>query len=166
MYHLLNYSRSYAVLILVIVFLGIYFLQYLDLFTCNSKRYLSQIYLAYCFIIIQVSWLIILCIPLLQKTIPVFVISGQFDVKNAKIPGFSALPKLPVFRCHGAAFWRILVTDNKTEKQNFLFFDLCREINNKSNRLYKSISIDLLEKDWWFCFSTLKDPTSTYYGII
>ena len=36
----------------------------------------------------------------LGKTLPVSAISGQFDVKNAKLPGLSALSKIPVFRCH------------------------------------------------------------------
>ena len=34
-----------------------------------------------------------------KKPLPVSAISSQFDIKNAKLPRFSAFSKLPVFRC-------------------------------------------------------------------
>ena len=51
----------------------------------------------------------------------------------------------------------------KTNEQNVRYFDPCRLINNKINRLHKSTFEELLKKDWSFCFNTLK---VTYNEII
>ena len=117
------------------------------IFSLVIVRDLLQNYMAFCFIIIHVSWLIILGIPLLEKTLPVSAISGQFDVKNAKLPGFSALSvplnsqflgvKFNACRCVSEKIFLISISGDKE--------------TTKSNRLHKSIYKELLEKDWWLC---------------
>ena len=61
----------------------------------------------------------------------------------------------PNFQFLGAMFtaWRcdvevVLSQIKKTDEQNFPYFDSCRLIYNKINRLHKSTQEELLEKYW------------------
>ena len=84
--------------------------------TRNSKMYLFQNYLAYCFIIIKVLLLIILCIPLLKKPfrflqfqvnllLQTLSFQGSVHSPNPKVLGVTLLGVM-----HDAAFWCSFVT--------------------------------------------------------
>ena len=112
----------------------------------------------------QISWLLILRILLLEKKTFQFL---QFRPKsasiNVKLPGLRTFPLLPSPRCH---VYRMMlcyrcsfVTNKKNRWIKCSLFRSLRLINNKINRLHKSTYDNSV-------FVLQKKLTISYYGII
>ena len=57
-----------------------------------------------------------------------------------------------------------LLQIKKTNEQNFPYFNPCRLIKNKINRLHKTTYKELLEKDWQFLTSSPEQFLSSSYS--
>ena len=111
---------------------------------------LFQNYPHYCFIDIQISWLLILCIPLLENPFQFL----QFrDTLTSKKANFRASK-----HSHNSQFlgfrltaWRCVVDIvlsymEKIGRQNFPYFNTCRFMNDKISGFLKSTYEELLLK--------------------